>query len=193
MVKMADINTSGSSDHLGNALSRYVGERYIWGVTRIFLGLIFFWAFIDKVFGLGFATCRNDAGVVEYMCSSAWLNGGSPTYGFLNFGTAGPFKGIFQAMAGNVVVDWLFMLGLLGIGVALIFGIGMRVACLSGGLMVFLMWLAHLPPEHHPFLDDHVMYAIILIGLWKTKAGRWLGFGEKWENLEIVKKFPFLA
>ena len=53
----------------------------IWGLTRISLGLIFIWAFLDKTFGLGFATCRNTkTEVVDMMCSTAWVNGGSPTY-----------------------------------------------------------------------------------------------------------------
>ncbi len=28
----------------------------VWGVTRIAIGFVFFWAFVDKLFGLGFAT-----------------------------------------------------------------------------------------------------------------------------------------
>ena len=90
-------------------------------LLRIGLGWIFLWAFIDKVFGLGFAT---EAG-------KHWLTGASPTMGFLKFGTKGPLAGVFQAMAGSPVVDWLFMLGLLLIGLALILGIGMKIAVVN--------------------------------------------------------------
>ena len=51
------------------------------------------------------------------------------------------------------------MLGLLGIGVALILGIGMRVAAVAGALLLVLMWTAVLPPENNPFMDDHLIYA----------------------------------
>ncbi len=92
--------------------------RYLMGITRIALGFVFLWAFLDKTFGLGFATASEDA----------WINGGSPTFGYLNFATEGKaFHDFFAGLAGTAA-DWLFMLGLLGIGLALILGIGTRIA-----------------------------------------------------------------
>jgi thiosulfate dehydrogenase [quinone] large subunit len=79
-------------------------------LTRISLGLIFLWAFFDKLLGLGFATASD----------SSWILGTSPTTGFLQFATKGPFATVFQSMAGNMVVDYLFMAGLLFIGICLI-------------------------------------------------------------------------
>jgi len=76
---------------------------FLLGVIRICFGLIFLWAFFDKLFGLGFAT----------KASKSWLLGTSPTYGFLAMGTKGPLALIYKAMAGSAVVDWIFMLGLL--------------------------------------------------------------------------------
>lgn len=79
---------------------------------------MFLSAFVDKTFGLGFATAAEDA----------WINGGSPTFGFLNFATEGKlFHDFFAGLAGPVA-DWLFMAGLFGIGLALILGVGMRIA-----------------------------------------------------------------
>lgn len=50
------------------------------------------------------------------------MNGGSPTNGFLS-NASGAFGGMFQAMASaSPFLDWLFMLGLLGIGVAMVLG-----------------------------------------------------------------------
>jgi thiosulfate dehydrogenase (quinone) large subunit len=158
-------------------------QEQVLALTRISLGLIFFWAFIDKVFGLGFATAAD----------KSWLVGNSPTAGFLQFGTHGPFSAIFKEMAGSVLVDWLFMLGLLGIGLALILGIGMKVAAYSGATLMVFMWLALLPPEHHPFLDEHVLYALVLIGLMHLKAGHTWGFGKKWSKCSLVKKYPWMA
>jgi len=80
---------------------KYPRRRYVWAVLRIFIGLIFLWAFFDKTFGLGFAT----------NLENAWINGGSPTTGFLAHATNGFFAPFFQSLAGSALVDWLFMLG----------------------------------------------------------------------------------
>lgn len=155
-------------------------ERYIWAVLRIGMGWIFLWGFLDKLFGLGFATASENA----------WLAGGSPTSGYLNFATSGPLAPLFQSLAGNPIVDWLFMVGLLAIGLSLILGMGVKIGGYAGALLVFLMWLSHLPPQNNPFLDDHIIYAIIFIGPARVKAGQWLGLGKWWS--ERVKNYPFL-
>jgi thiosulfate dehydrogenase (quinone) large subunit len=166
---------------------------YIWGVTRISLGLIFLWAFFDKVFGLGFSTCRGEGGVIDVGCDSAWLQGGSPTEGFLRFGTKGPLAETFQSMAGNGFVDVLFMMGLLGIGVALVFGIGVRMAAYSGATLMLLMWSASaIWPEHHPFLDDHIIYALLLLGLSGVNNRQVLGLRSWWMKQEVVQNYPLL-
>ena len=102
-------------------------------VLRIAFGLTFLWAFFDKLFALGFSTGRSvnpETGVetVDRFGDAAWINGGSPTEGFLKFGADGPFKGFYNDIAGDAWANWLFMLGLLGIGLALTLGIGMRIA-----------------------------------------------------------------
>jgi thiosulfate dehydrogenase [quinone] large subunit len=152
------------------------------GLARIALGLTFLWAFLDKVFGLGFAT----------ESAKSWLNGGSPTLGFLKFGSHGPFAGVFQAMAGNPIVDWLFMMGLLLIGVSLVLGIGMKVAGYSGALLMLLMWSAVLPPKQNPVLDEHIIYLLLFLSFTQMPVGHWLGLGEWWSQTEIVKAYPFL-
>ncbi|MGH3648727.1 MAG: hypothetical protein ACRDTM_16325 [Micromonosporaceae bacterium] len=57
-----------------------------------------------------------------------WLDGGSPTKGFLSGSAAGPLEDFYRTIAGTGWANTLFMLGLLGIGVALLAGIGMRIA-----------------------------------------------------------------
>lgn len=146
--------------------------KYIWVTLRIAMGWLFLWSFLDKLFGLGFATEPN----------AAWITGGSPTFGFLNFGTAGPFAGVFQGLAGNPVVDFLFMAGLLLLGLALILGVGVRIAGYSGALLVLMMWMAHLPPENNPLIDEHIVYLAILIGLALVRAGQWFGLGKLWSS-----------
>lgn len=165
----------------------------VWGLTRITLGLIFLWAFVDKLFGLGFATCRNaETNAIETMCSKAWLEGGSPTTGFLKFGTSGPFADFYQGLAGNVFIDWLFMIGLAGIGVALTLGIGMHIATISGAIMMLMMWTAAFWPANNPLLDDHIVYALVLVGLWRVNDTQQLGYGAQWAKTKLVKQYPIL-
>lgn len=138
---------------------------------RISLGWIFLWPFFDKLLGLGFSTCRIEDGSISVLCEKAWIMGGSPTTGFLSHST-GPFASFFKALAGVQIVDWLFMLGLLGIGLALIINKHVRFASSMGALMLILMYLASsIPPEHNPLIDDHIVYAIALlyIGLTNKK------------------------
>ena len=160
---------------------RHEAARVAWGLTRIALGLIFLWAFFDKLLGLGYATPPE----------RSWLAGGSPTRGFLG-NVEGPFAGAFQAMAGNVAVDWLFMVGLLGIGLALVLGVGVRVAAVTGALLLVMMWAASLPLETHPFLDDHLVYALVLVGLALERAGDAWGLGARWRRTRLVQRAPWL-
>jgi len=156
---------------------------YFWGLLRIGMGWIFFWGFIDKLFGLGFGTAPD----------KAWLAGGSPTAGFLKSGTRGPLSEFYQGLAGNPVVDWLFMAGLLFIGLALMIGIGVRIAGYSGAAMMILIFSAgFMPPQNNPFLDHHVIYTILLIGFALTSSGHYLGFGRRWSESSLVKRYPFL-
>lgn len=83
-------------------------------------------------------------------------------------------------------------MGLLAIGVALILGIGMRIAAASGAVMLVMMWSAVLPPANNPFMDDHIIYAPVLVGLALIGAGRTLGLGRAWERLPLVQRYPVL-
>lgn len=159
-----------------------VAYRYVAAVTRISLGWIFLWAFLDKTFGLGHQTT----------VARAWLNGGQPTKGFLAAATAGPLAGFYRGLAGNPWVDWLFMVGLLGIGVALLLGIGMRIAAVTGALLMVMMWSAVLPPRNNLFMDDHIVYALVLVGLALVGAGQTFGLGARWERVPFVVRHPTL-
>nr|MBI4156698.1 DoxX family membrane protein [Candidatus Woesearchaeota archaeon] len=155
--------------------------NYILGFLRISLGFIFLWAFLDKLFGLNFLTPTD----------KSWLLGVSPTFGFLS-NSQGPFSGFYKAIAGNILVDWLFMLGLLLIGLALILGIFMKIASYSGSLMLILIYLASLPLVHNPIIDEHIIYILILILLPYLKSGHYLGFGRLWSRTSFVRKYNFL-
>ncbi len=156
--------------------------RYLWAVVRLCLGWTFLWPFLDKLFGLGHETPS----------ASAWIHGGSPTTGFLS-GAVGPFAGIYHSLSGATWADWGFMLGLLCIAVALLLGIGMRIAAISGAALLILMWSASLPPANNVFMDDHIIYALVLLGLAVVGAGNTLGLGRWWTTTSLVRRNPWLT
>ncbi|MFJ2033825.1 hypothetical protein [Streptosporangium sp. NPDC087985] len=154
----------------------------VWAVARIVLGWIFLWAFLDKTFGWGFATPAD----------RAWTHGGSPTTGFLKSTADNALGGFFSGLAGQAWIDWLFMIGLLGIGTALVLGAGMRIAATTGGLLLVFMWAAELPLANNPFMDEHLVYAVVLAGLALAGAGNTFGIGEWWGNTPLVRRYPIL-
>ena len=169
--------------------------RMALGVLRICFGFTFLWAFLDKLLALGYSTGKNpETGAVDRFGDAAWINGGSPTEGFLTFGVPedNPFKDTFNSMAGQTWADWLFMLGLLGIGIALLLGFAVRLAGLAGAILYLLMWLAVLPLENNPVVDDHLTGAVVVIVLALTLAGDTLGVGKMWARIPLVRKTAIL-
>jgi thiosulfate dehydrogenase [quinone] large subunit len=168
----------------------------IWGLLRLSIGWVFLWAFLDKLLALGFASGRNpETGVADRFGDAAWINGGSPTDGFLQFGlhTKEPFTGFYESLAGSSLIEWAYMLSMLAIGVALMLGIATRLAAGAGILWMLLFYTASaISPENNPFLDDHVIYAIVLAGIAVVGGGRYLGLGKQWERLSFVQKYPIL-
>lgn len=156
--------------------------RQALGLLRIAFGLTFLWAFADKLFGFGYSTKSADS----------WLNGGSPTTGFLKFGAKGPFKGFYNSIAGDTWVNWLFMAALLALGLALTLGIGMRLAGIGGVILYLMMWTVALPPETNPVIDEHILGAISIAVLSLTMAGNTWGLGKAWSRTAIAKEFPIL-
>src|SRR5664279_3996511 len=59
-------------------------------VLRVAMGFVFMWPFLDKLFGLGYSTASD----------KSWINGGSPTKGFLSGVAVGPFESVFNSIAG---------------------------------------------------------------------------------------------
>jgi thiosulfate dehydrogenase [quinone] large subunit len=168
---------------------------YSLGVARIMLGLIFLWAFFDKVFGLGLNTCTDPktGKFLGILCKGAWLSGGSPTTGYLKGAVYGPLAGFYNTLAGSAILDWIFMVGLLGIGLTLTLGFMVRIGGVSGILMLLLMYSSTLPPPHHPFIDEHILYSVVILAVIFSNTEQKLGVGKKWQNMEIIKRFPFLA
>jgi thiosulfate dehydrogenase [quinone] large subunit len=161
---------------------------------RIAFGITFLWAFLDKTFALGFHTGYDQDGVLDRFGPAAWINGGSPTEGFLSFGVpaTNPFHGFFTSLAGHAWVDGLFMLGMLGIGLTLLLGVGMRIATAAGALMYAFMYAASLPLENNPVVDDHLVGIIVMAVLALGAAGTTWGLGRRWNRIKVVEDHPVL-
>ncbi|MFJ9631841.1 hypothetical protein ACIRU8_29495 [Streptomyces sp. NPDC101175] len=175
------------------ATDTHTARAYAFASLRLLTGFVFLWAFLDKTFGFGYATPSG----------KGWIDGGSPTKGFLGSVAAGPMRSTFHSWAGATWADWLFMLGLLGIGLALVAGVALRFAAVAGTVMMALMWIAEWPPAKHlsdgsasmstnPFADYHVIYAVSLIVLAVVAAGDALGLGRLWAELPVVRDHSWL-
>src|SRR5919198_1268186 len=196
VIQRASIRRTGSTqtpaEHAAETVSAHGSfitrraARFL-AVVRMATGFVFLWAFLDKTFGLGYAT----------PAAKAWIHGGHPTKGFLSSVAVGPFESTFHSWAGAAWADWLFMAGLLRVGIALLLGVGLRIAAVSGTLMMLLMWAAEWPLAKHtsagelsmstnPIVDYHIIYALVLIAVALTYAGNTWGLGRTWAKLPFV-------
>ena len=170
-------------------------------VTRIALGFYFLWAFLDKLLGLGRSVCsiKDDAGVitgVDFFCDKAWINGGRVTEGYLVYGgnPTSPFHEFFVNLGGQAWTDIPFMLGLLGVGLALILGIGTKVGAWSAGAMLFFMYLTQMWPTTNPILDEHLVYILAIAAVVVVELNRQaIGLGTWWRKLPVVEKNGWLV
>jgi thiosulfate dehydrogenase [quinone] large subunit len=206
--------TQASQGSWYHGFTQAATTKYWAAIARIAIGFVFLWAFLDKNFGLGYTTPGE----------GAWnfaTGDGSPTFGFLTFGTNpdGPFASFFHNLgesAGVAAADgppvlyagswvnWMFMLSLLAIGVALILGVMVRISSIGGAVLLGFMYLAEWPlnavdPEtglntaNNPVMDDHIIYGIVMIMLMLFTAERTLGLGKWWQSTSFVQRFPWLA
>ena len=157
-------------------------QRWVWPALRVAVGFVFLWTFLDKTFGLGFATSGE----------KAWITGASPTSGFLAQGTDSPLTGAYAAMSGVPLVDWLFMLGMLGVGVAVVLGVATRIATIAGVLLMVSLRLALLVPEQNPVVDEHLVYVLALVGLAGLPAARRFSLAGWWAGLPVVRRYAVL-
>ncbi|MER6706836.1 DoxX family membrane protein [Streptomyces fumanus] len=184
---------SGPEPAVSAGAGALTARAYVLASARVLMGFVFLWAFLDKTFGFGYAT----------QSGKGWVDGGSPTEGFLGNVAVGPMESTFHSWAGDAWADWLFMLGLLGIGLALTAGVALRLAAAAGTVMMALMWVAEWPPAKHlsdgsasmstnPFADYHLVYAVVLIALAVMSAGDALGLGRLWARLPLVRDHGWL-
>jgi thiosulfate dehydrogenase [quinone] large subunit len=159
-------------------------------VLRVAMGFVFMWPFLDKLFGLGYSTASE----------KSWISGGSPTKGFLSGVAVGPFESFFHSIAGAWWANLLFMGALFAIGLALILGVVLRITAAAGSLLLVMMWAASWPMAQftsageatrstNPFLDDHLVYALVLVVLAIIGAGNYFGLGRWWTRVTAGKSW----
>ena len=183
--------TTGEQTPVVTPMSGRVARIGLLGL-RLAIGFEFLWAFLDKTFGLGYQTSS----------AKAWIHGGSPTTGFLSGVNVGPLQGTFHSLAGVTAVDWLFMLGLLGVGAALILGVALRPAAISGCTMLAMMYVASWPfaklaggqptGSTNPIVDDHIVsfMALVAIGAFATLSVGMIS--RRWSALSVVRSHSWL-
>src|SRR3989344_6969581 len=144
--------------------SQKEADYIVLALLRVALGWLFFYAGITKI-----------------------LEPGWSAKGFLLSQSQGLFKSMFVAMAGSAVVDWLVMLGFTLIGAALILGVLTRFASFWGIVIMVLFYMPTFPPEHG-FVDEHIIYAIVLAYFIAVKAGKYFGIDKYIEHSDIFWK-----
>jgi len=172
--------------------TRSVGWVFL-SLARIAIGWVFLWAFLDKLLALGYSTGRDrETGEVSVLGERAWVNGAHVTEGYLA-NANGPLGEFFQGWADIRFFDWVFMIGLLGVGLALILGIGTRIAAVAATAMLLMMYLAAFDNTNNPFMDDHIIYSLAVIGIvWVELERQDIGLGTWWRKLSAVQSNRWL-
>jgi len=129
----------------------------------------------------------------DFFGPDAWVKGGSSTDGVLLYALKGPVKGLYDGLAGQTWVEWVYMLSMLLIGLALILGIGTRLAAIGGIIWMTIFYTATaIWPEHNPFVVEHVVNVVLLTALALLGAGSYLGLGDWWNRTRLVRSLPIL-
>ena len=94
------------------------------------------------------------------------------------------------------IVNFVNKWGLTLLGISLILGIGVRLSSILGSILMLLYYFPILDfpyPNPHSFLvDEHIIYAFVLLLLASLRAGRVWGLENWCSNLPICSKFPRL-
>lgn len=155
--------------------------QFLWALVRFAFAAAFLWTFFDKLLGLNAPTPP----------AEAWRAGGSPAGAHLA-AADGPLAGLFTSLAERAWVDWLFMIGLAVVGLALLLGVGLVIATAGAVLILLTSWLADLPVPGNPVLDPRVLAALVLVCLVVSGAGLRYSLAPWWRRTSVVQKVRLL-
>ncbi len=156
--------------------------RYLLAVVRILLGWIMLWPFFDKLFGLGFATPSG----------SGYVEGGSPS-SFVTWVTKGLFSGFYESIAGNAIIDVIFLLALLILGLTLILGFASKLTTFGMAAFLLVMYTLVVPPTDNPVVDDHIIMAVAMLAVYFLGGFDKLSINGWWKETALVKRLPILG
>ncbi len=112
--------------------------------------------------------------------------------------SAKTFSGLYEFFASAGQIGWINFVnkwGLTLLGISLILGIGVRLSSSLGAvLMMFYYFPALQFPyvgEHGYIVDEHIIYALLMIYFASVRAGRYFGL-EEWFGRTFLKKLPKL-
>lgn len=151
--------------------------QFLWALARMAFAAVFLWTFLDALFGFNAPTASD----------AAWRAGGSPSEAYLGAGD-GPFAGLFTALAGRAWVDWVFMIALLVVGLALLLGIAVVPAAVGAVLLLVGMWAADLPVPGNPVLDPRLLAALVIVCIVVSGAGLRYSLAPWWRRTPVVQK-----
>lgn len=143
-------------------------------ILRVSMGWLMFYAGITKVLNPEWSAAGYLKGAKTFVGFYQWLtsSGLLPIVNFLN--------------------EW----GLTLLGVSLILGIGVRLSSILGAVLMLLYYFPVLdfpyPNPHSYIIDEHIIYAMILLLFASLRAGRVWGLENWCSNLPICSKFPRL-
>ncbi len=143
-------------------------------LTRVAMGWLFFYAGITKV--------------LNPEWSAAGFLKGAKTFTSFYGSLAQP--GTIEII--NFANEW----GLTLLGVSLILGIGVRLSSFLGAVLMILYYLPRLqfphPDPNSYIVDQHIIYALLLLYFATIKAGRIWGLENWCAKLPICLKIPKL-
>ncbi len=146
----------------------------ILGLLRFALGILYFYAGITKILNPEWTSKGYLLSAKTFTAFYAWLASPSmlPITDFMN--------------------EW----GLTLLGVSLILGVFVRLSSVLGALMMILYYFPILDFPYvgaHSFLvDEHIVYALVLLYFAAVRAGRVYGLENWCSNLLICSKHPRL-
>jgi len=141
-----------------NDTNMNVMARFTLLLSRVSLGVLFFYAGITKVL------------------DSSWSAAGY-------IGAAKTFTGFYQLFLNPAIlpiVNFLNAWGLTILGLSLILGLFVRLSSVLGVVLMLLYYFAAGPfpyPNAHAWLiDEHIIYAFLLLFFASIRVGRYWGF-----------------
>ena len=133
-------------------------------MMRLSLGWLFFYAGVTKIINPNWSAAGYLQGAKTGVSFYSWLL--QPTI--------------------LPIVDFLNEWGLTLIGLALIFGLLVRLSSILGALMMLLYYLPILdfpyPNAHAYLVDEHIIYITALLVLFAFRAGRVWGWDQKFAS-----------